>query len=91
MTTVIKKATQLIATMRKLRNSLTKKNPITAFYKLYIRIDKVEQSHFCESNCSAAARLNREKDLKPLISDGRDENISSDRKITEYWYEVGEL
>ena len=28
------------------------------------------------------------KDLKPLISDGRDENISSDRKITEYWYEV---
>ena len=47
-----------------------------------------EQSHFCESNCSAAARLNREKDLKPLISDGRDENISSDRKITESWYEV---
>ena len=27
--------------------------------------------------------MNREKDFKALISDGRDENISSDRKITE--------
>ena len=48
----------------------------------------MEQPYFCESNCSAAACLNMEKDIKALISDGRDENISSDRKITESWYEV---
>ena len=41
----------------------------------------------CESICSAASRLNREKDLKVSISDGKDENISSDRRITESRYD----
>ena len=48
----------------------------------------VEQSYFYKSKCSSAARLNREKDLKDLIPDGRDEKIPGNRKITESRYEI---
>ena len=59
-TTVIKKATRLIAIMRKLRNSLTKKNALTTFYKLYFRpILEYASTTWCNLTQTHSGRLER--------------------------------
>ena len=58
-TTVIKKATRLIATMRKLRDSLTK-NALTTIYKLYIRpILEDASTTWCNLTQTQSYRLER--------------------------------
>ena len=58
-TTVIRKATRLIAIMRKLRNSLTK-NALTTFYKQYIRpVLEYASTTWCNLTQTQSGRLER--------------------------------